>query len=205
MAKWKALGAEVQTKRYRLLQLTKDKELKDVLKALAAARQELARMTLTPPANMDLDEVHRRREAVRQEVEELESTLAQRSSQFAELRRVDRAELGQIARAMPEGGVLLDYAHVRDFNFKAKGKQKKWGPWRYVLFITLAGKVPKPVMVDLGLAQPIDDAIGALRKAVAEVEAGRQPESDEQIREKLTAVRKLVVDPALPHIRDNEH
>ena len=205
LAKWKALGAEVQTERYRLLQLTKDRELEEVLKGLAAARRELARMTLSPPANMDPDQVRRRREAARQEVEELESTLAQRSSQFAELRRVGRAELGQIAGAMPEGGVLLDYAHFQDFNFKAKGKQKQWGPWRYVVFITPAGEVPESVMVDLGLAEPIDDAIGALRKAVAEVEAGQRPESDKQIREKLMAVRKLVVDPALPHIREKEH
>jgi hypothetical protein len=176
-----------------------------LLQELTTARNELAQWTLSPPATMKPEDVQRRLHAAETRVAELESNLAQESSQFAEMRQIGRANLEDIAVAMPAGSVLLDYAKFRDFNFKAKGKETAWGNLRYIVFATAAGKDPRPVTVDLGPAEPIDEAIADLRKIMGWAEKGELPRDDRQIREKLAAVRKLILDPALPHVRNSRH
>lgn len=205
LARWKSLAAEVDTERYRMLRLTKAPKLRDLLQELIAARKELAEITLTPHAKTEPEEHRRRWQAAVNKVADLEARLAEESSEFAELRRIGRVELAEVVDALPEGSVLLDYAYFRDFNFKATGREEVWGDDRYVVFVTPAADVPEPVMVDLGWAGPIDDAIGQVRKAIAEVEGGRKPDDDKAIREKLLELRRLLIDPALPHIADRQH
>ena len=205
LARWKALVAEVQTERQRLLRQTKDPKLRDLIDRYTAARQELAQLTLSPPPRLNPQDVRKRRDAAAMRVAGLESTLAQASSQFAEQRRIGQARLAEIAAAMPAENVLLDYARLHDYDFKAKDENKPWRGWRYVVFITAAGKQPQPVLVDLGPATPIEEAIADFRKAMGKAEKGQRPTDDQEIREKLLAIRKLVIDPAVPHIRDKRH
>ena len=204
LARWKALASEVQTERQRLLRQSKDPKLRELVGQLTAARQELAQLTLSPPPKMKPQDVQHRRDAAETEVGDLESKLAQESSQFANERRIGQTTLAAIAAAMPPDSVLLDYAKFHNFNFKATGKEQPWSDCHYVVFITAAGKQPRLVLVDLGLAQPVDDAIAEFRKALEKVEKGQRPKDDQEIREKLRAIRKLVLDPALPHIRDKQ-
>ncbi len=205
LARWKALATEAQTERQRLLRQSADPTVRNLIGQLTTARQELAQLTLSPPPKMGPEEVRRRQIAAETRVQELESKLAQKSSQFAEQRRIGQAKLVQIAAAMPAQSVLLDYARFHDCNFKPVREEHGWGDSRYVVFITTAGQQPQPVLVDLGPAKPIDDAIADFRKTMGRAEKGQRPTDDQEIREKLLAIRKLVIDPALPHIRDKRH
>ncbi len=205
LARWKALGAEVQTERARLLRESQDPKLQDLVQEVEAARKELAQWTISPPAYARPEEVRKRREAAEAEVERLDSRLAQQSARFAELGRVGRASLADVAAALPADGVLLDYVKIHDFNFKAKGTELRWDAGRYLVFLTAAGEAPQPVLVDLGPAKPIDEKIAELRDALRKIEGEEKPEDDGEVREILTAIRKLIVDPAFPQIREKNH
>jgi CHAT domain-containing protein/Tfp pilus assembly protein PilF len=205
LARWKGLAAEIQTEKSRIMRQGKDPKLQALINELTSARQRLAEYTLSPPVQFKPEDIQTHRDTANQKVAELESKLAQESSQFAEINRIGQAKLADIAAAMPADSILLDYAKFRDFNFKAKGKEKRWGDWRYIIFVTAAGKDPQPIMVDLGPAKPIDEAIADFRNAMGKAEKGEIPKDDKEIREKLAAVRKLIIDPAMPHIKDKRH
>lgn len=164
---------------------------------LSAGRRELARLIFSPPHTTEPGEVQERRTTLQSNLAALEEELASSSAAFATAR--------QIASALPQGAVLLDYVRFRDFTISVDKKDRLLGDWRYVVFVTPAGEAPKPVMVNLGLAKPVDEAIAAVLESIGKVEAGQRPKDDEAIRKRLMALRKLVVDPALPHIRDKDH
>lgn len=205
LVRWKALVAEVQTEEQRLLRQTRNPRLRDWIGQLTTARQELAQLTLSPPPQWKPHEIQQRRDAAETRVAVLESKLAQESSQFAEYYRLGQARLGEVAAALPVGSVLLDYAKIQDFDFKATGTDRCWGDWRYVLFVTAAGETPQPALVDLGPARPIEEAIAACRRVMGQAEQGQRLKDDREIRVPLLALRKLVIDPALAHLRGKQH
>jgi CHAT domain-containing protein/Tfp pilus assembly protein PilF len=205
LARWKALSAEVQTEQYRLLRLAEDAETRKLLEDMESARRELARWTLSPPPTMSFEAVHQRREQSEKKVSDLEDAVARRSVEFAELRRIGSADLAQIAQALPADAVLLDFARFQEFNFKAKGKEKKWGDYRYIVFITpshFALHAPRStdqvLLVDLGPAKPIDAAVAAFRSAIESPDAP-------QIDQPLKVLSKLLLDPILPHVKNRNH
>jgi CHAT domain-containing protein len=200
LARWKALSAEVQTEQYRLLRLAGDAETRNLLADLDSARRDLARWTLSPPAKMGFEQVRLKREEMEQKLAALEDTLAKKSIEFAELRRIGSADLTQIAQALPSDSALLDFARFRQFNFKAKGKEPKWGDYRYIASITHPSSlIPhQSVLVDLGPAKPIDDAVKEFRSAIERPDAL-------PVDQTLKSISKLVIDPMLPHVKDRKH
>jgi CHAT domain-containing protein len=203
LARWKALSAEVQTEQYRLLRATHDAEARKTLEGLDSARRELARWTLSPPANMRFEAVRLKREQSEAKVAELEDALAKKSIEFAELRRIGSADLSQIAQSLPQDAVLLDFARFRQFNFKAKGKEPRWGDYRYIAFITYPSSlIPhQSVLIDLGPAKPIDDAVKSFRSAI------ENPITDHESRitQPLKTLSNLILNRILPHIKGKTH
>jgi CHAT domain-containing protein len=205
LVRWKGLAAEIATQRQRLLRASDDAQTRGLLEELAAAQHKLAEMTLSPPAGKTRTEIQMQRRNAEKSFAELESKLSEKSSQLGELQRLGNADLATVARSLPADSALLDYANFRQFDFQATTAAKQWGDLRYLLFITVTAQPAQPVMVDLGPAKPIDDAIGDFRRALAKIENGQKPDSDEEIRGKLMAVRKLIVDPVMPYVRDKKH
>jgi CHAT domain-containing protein len=213
LARWKALSAEVQTEQYRMLRVVNDTETRRILEQLESARRDLARWTLSPPLKMKPEDIRVRREQKEAKMAELEDALAKKSAEFAELRKLGSADLAQIAQALPENGALLDFACFRQFNFKAKTRQAKWGDYRYILFITpsrstlhASRSTDQVVLVDLGPAKPVDDAVVAFRSAVEPRPYElRITDYESRITQPLKTLSNLVLTPILPHIKDKKH
>jgi CHAT domain-containing protein len=74
-----------------------------------------------------------------------------------------------VARSLPKGSALLEFARIDMFNFKAKGKEKKWQPAHYLAFVLHAGKGDQVGMIDLGDAQTIDKAVARFKKEIADI------------------------------------
>jgi CHAT domain-containing protein/tetratricopeptide (TPR) repeat protein len=208
LARWKALSAEVQTEQYRLLRLAKDAETRKLLDDLESARRELARWTLSPPAKMSFEDVRQRREESEKKVSELEEAVGKRSLEFAELRRIGSADLAQIAQSLPADAVLIDFARFRQCNFKAKGNEPRWGEYRYLAFTTHPSSfIPhQSVLIDLGPARPIDDAVAAFRAAI-ENPTNESPLTNHvsRITKPLKTLSNLVLCPILQHVKGRDH
>jgi CHAT domain-containing protein/tetratricopeptide (TPR) repeat protein len=221
-ARWKGLAAEVQADRFRMLRFSKEPESRRLVEELAVGRRELARLTLSPPIGMTAEELRRAREDTEKRVGELSTVLAERGSGFADLRRAGEVTLDQVAQALPQDGVLVDFAHFFEFNFNAGPNESQYAGFRYVAFITAAGQAAQPVMVDLGPAQPIDAAVYMFRSVLTKAEAGQRPLewdgvlniSDVGIREiadralMVQAIRNLgdlVLKPIWPYVKDKAH
>ena len=207
LARWKALSAEVLTQRARLLAAAPDPGTRSLVSELQSARAAYAQLVLSPPGGLKPEEIARRRAEAEGRVEALEDALAKKSAGFAQIRRIGRADLADVARALPPGAVLLDFARFRTFDFAAKGTENRWGEARYVVFITAAGN-PAARMADLGPAQPIDDAVANFRKAIAggERKKARLSAADEaETRKALSALSRLVIGPVVAHVQGKKH
>jgi len=208
LARWKGLPAEARTSEQRMARLAASPETRRLLGDLAMAREDLSRAALNPPASLKPDDIRRERTSAAKKVADLEARLALACPAFARLHRADEADLARIARALPPRSVLVDFVHFRQVDFAASpgvatsepGKPAI-GEWRYAAFITPAAEVPEPVMVDLGPAEPIDEAIADFRQTMERIEAGRRPAAEKDVREKLEAVGRLVLDPVRPHLK----
>ena len=212
VARWKGLVLETQTHRQRLLQSLRDPQLAQLHQEYIDAREELARLVISPPLTLPLPAIHEKRKATEDRATELESVLARRSREFAELRSIGQVDLTQIAQALPPNATLIDIMLFSKLNYKefdaareAGNLLRVWGGRRYVAFVTPAGQTAEPILIDLGLAEPINQAVADFRLALQRIEAGRIPDNDTEIRQKLMALRRLVLDPMLPFISSASH
>jgi len=71
-----------------------------------------------------------------------------------------------VARALPRGAVLVDFAQIQPFDFQATGKESRWGPAHYLAFVLPAGDPEHVALLDLGDAEPIDGAVAELKAAI---------------------------------------
>ena len=102
----------------RLLRDNSDPRIRELIQQVDVAQKDLTRSMQEPPRNADPADWRRRRESAKSRVAELESALALASISFAELRRVGHASPDDIAAAIPADSALLDYAKIRDIDFK---------------------------------------------------------------------------------------
>ncbi len=98
--------------------------------------------------------------------DELEARLSKQSQAYIVFQKISNADTVTVAKALPPDTVLLEFARVDMFNFKAKGQEEKWQPAHYFVFILHAGKPEHVRFVDLGEAKLIDDHIAKLRRSI---------------------------------------
>jgi CHAT domain-containing protein len=165
---------------------------------LLSVRQSLARLTLSvPKAGQEKQRLEQLAELTRLE-QELAKQLRLSGSKAA---LPEWIELAAVRKALPADAVLIDIAHFRRRDFKARGG-KKWHEARYAAW--LSPKVGQVRLIDLGPAERIDAAIKRLRAAMQEaakhIKADGEEKAEQALRQHLDALSKLVLAPLLPHI-----
>jgi tetratricopeptide (TPR) repeat protein len=172
----------------------------DALRELLDVRRQLARLTLNPPTAAR-EEAHRQRQ---QQLSQREQELVkQLQRQGAAVEDVDPwIELPKLRASLPENAVFIDLARFEVYNFRATGRQKRWGPARYTAWVT-----PRegPVQViDLGEADRIDAAVAKARRALDEaprrLKADGEIEAEKAARQALADLATLVFQPLRRHI-----
>jgi len=135
-------------------------ELMPLLDNLRQARTGLAQLAQSPPRDpkRHKDWV-RRLHAVEADKERLETELAFQSAAF---RRARSLSSQTVADTLPPGTAFVDL--IKLTHLIPSGNQKgRYEPQdRYLAFVLLKGRTP--VVVELGQAQPIEDAVTAWRK-----------------------------------------
>jgi CHAT domain-containing protein/Tfp pilus assembly protein PilF len=172
---------------------------------LLSVREQLARLTFGTASTGQENARSEKIEKLSAQEQELARALRQDGSKAVQAPWV---ELDDLRKGLPADAVLIDVAHFRVLDFKAKPGEKDWGPARYAAWVT-----PKsgPVhLIDLGPADQIDAVILQFRQAMhplkgptglfARLKKHGEEKEEKALREHLDALAKLVLAPLLPHI-----
>jgi CHAT domain-containing protein/Tfp pilus assembly protein PilF len=176
-----------------------DARVGPLTRQLLDVRQQLARLTLNPPARGQEAARQKQREQVAAREEDLARQLRRVGSQA--IQNEAWVELDALRQRLPEGTVFVDLARFDVFHFHARAGEKQWQPAHYVAWM-LPARGPVR-LVDLGSAAPIDAAVQAVRQALeAAPQAIRQagePDAEKQLRPALEALAQKVLHPLLAH------
>ncbi|MCA1815645.1 MAG: tetratricopeptide repeat protein, partial [Acidobacteria bacterium] len=166
-----------------------DPEDQRLLDRLAAARAELARLTIRADET-DANAAARRADRARleTEIDRLEQDVSARSAAFRAASQPVTIE--RVRAALPAGAALVEFAVFRPFRNRARTSAERWGAPRYVAYVLdSSGDVR---WTDLGEAAGVERAVAAMRAAL--VKPGTDPKPAARALDELVMrpVRKLL-------------
>jgi CHAT domain-containing protein len=148
-------------------------EDKRLLDQLADARAKLAKLTVAGPGAGDPDAYAKQISELEDQVEKLEVQIGKKSAAY----RVASTpiELASIQRLIPRDARLIEVVNYQPWDpTKPFVPNTPLAPRHYAAYVVAT--TGDPVMVDLGDAQAIDDAVEKFRKAVADPDNDRASE-----------------------------
>ena len=166
-----------------------DRALFDQLSAVA---QEYSTLTFRGPEKLSTEAYRERMDALAQEQEQLQTELSSRSAALREA--VAPITLDGVRQALPADVVLVEWFRYEPFDPKAI-PSARWGAPRYVAY--LLKHTGEPVVIDLGIAQTIEDHIPAFRTALSD------PASD-YFKEAAGILFEKLIKPLRPHLAQSE-
>lgn len=202
--KRKGVALEAQKRLQEALVYSANEEAVQTFQELSRTRAQLSRLTFGP-GEEGLDAYKRQIAQLEKQKENLETRLARLSQEFAASQKIAKADCAKVAGALQANTALIEFARIREFDFKATGKQRKWLPDRYLSFVLHAGKGNRVEWIDLGPADRIDQAVALLKKEMAshDVQGEKAAESSrklyglvfEPLKKGLGDVKELFISP----------
>jgi CHAT domain-containing protein/Tfp pilus assembly protein PilF len=162
----KGVVLETQRRMQEALLEAGDEEAAKVFGELSLTRTRLAEMTFAGPGKEGAEAYRKRLKELNAQREELESKLSRLSQPYAKARKARKVTPDEVAKVLPKGRVLVDFARIKIFNFEAKGKEEKWLPARYLAFVLRPGQAQDVALLDLGPVEAIDNSLTQLKQAV---------------------------------------
>ena len=173
-----------------------DQKAINTFQELSSVRAQLSKLAFSGPGKAGPEAYKKQIAGLKAKKSKLEARLSQLSQAFAVKQKVSKADSLKVANALPEDTALLEFARIRKYNFKAKGKEKRWLPAHYLAFVIHAGRGDKPGMVDVGDAGKIDKAIAHLKKEIVDSKDIKDFERAKASKE----LYKLVFEPLLKEL-----
>ena len=166
----KGIVLEAQKRFQEALVFADDSEAAQVFQELSRVRARLSRLAFQGPGPEGLEEYRRRMSELEAQRDALEGRLSRLSEAFAAGRLARSADPESVARSLPAGTVLVDFARLPTYDFTMGHDKDRWGPPRYLAFILAAGDGGQVGLVDLGPAAPIEEALTQFKRDVMDVE-----------------------------------
>lgn len=144
------------------------------LRELMALRAQIAEQRLAGAGRESRGILQKRLAGWDTDKERLEKELALQIPEDELERKWASADLGTIARALPDGATLVEFVRFDVYDFTADpalGKPE-WKPARYVAFVLLAGEPNRVQMIELGEAEKIDGEVTTFRTAIISGRSG---------------------------------
>ncbi|MEO0455983.1 MAG: tetratricopeptide repeat protein [Cyanobacteria bacterium P01_A01_bin.114] len=172
----------------RLRQNLSDQD-KPLFDQLQAQRTQLANLLFNPLAQAETDRYRREVDSLKQQINQLENTLAQHSAEFRV--EVEPVTVAAVQAQLPQDAALVEIIRYAPFDFE----HNSWQPLRYAAYVLRADEAEQTV--DLGDADTIDQAVRELRWAV------RAPGL--QIRPVARQLDALIMQPIRAQLGDANH
>jgi tetratricopeptide (TPR) repeat protein len=172
----KGVILEAQRRYQEALVYSDDPEARQLFQELAGVRSQLSGLMFGGPGPQGPEAYRNRIARLEARESELEARLSALSQAFARQKVLSRADSEHVAQGLPQGSVLVDLAKTWTFDFRAHGRKGEWGPDCYLAFILPAGAPDQAGLLNLGQAEPIDQAVAKLKEALADTrDAQGQP------------------------------
>lgn len=159
---------EAQRRYQEALAFSDDPEGLQVFRELAGVRSQLSRLMFEGPDVDKHEEYLRKVNELKLREEALEARLSKLSQTFARQKKIKRADTKQLAQELPLHSVLLDFALIQPFDYQAAGLESPWDDPRYFAFVLPAAAPDRVSLIDLGEAEPIDEAVANLKAAISD-------------------------------------
>ena len=199
--KRKGVILEVQRRFQEALFYADDPETLETFYELSRVRAQLSRLTFAQPDKKNLSTYRKRIDDLKVQKEKLEAKLSRLSQAFALNRKIAKADCEKLSAALPANSVLVEFARVKMFDFKAKNTEK-WKPAHYLAFVLHAGKGENVGMIDLGDANEIEQAVSKLRKGITSMQEKAQKSSKKvynlvfaSLKKEIGAKREIFISP----------
>jgi tetratricopeptide (TPR) repeat protein len=171
----KGVILEAQKRFQEALVYSDNPEAVTTFQELARVRAQLSKLVFAGPGKEGSEAYKQHIAELEQQKEQLEAQLSRLSQAYSVKQKIAKADVAKVVKALPANTVLVEFARVGMFNFKAKGKEEKWHPAHYLAFVLHAGSGEQVAMLDLGEADPIDQAVAVFKKQVSQI-SRRDPE-----------------------------
>ena len=187
-------------------------DLEPELRSLKTLRAQIAQKMMSGPGPEGLEAYRQLLAQWRAEEEKLELSLAGRIPEINLGRRLQEADRQAVAKALPEGMVLVEFIRIDWYDFKAVRSQgqSSWQPAHYLAFVLPPGEPDGVRMFDLGPAAEIDRMISDFRSLItgeAEKPGGRglTKVSEDKVRvEASDELYKKILKPVLQGLGDRK-
>ncbi|MEW6264879.1 MAG: tetratricopeptide repeat protein [Thermodesulfobacteriota bacterium] len=147
-----------------------DPEAVNTFQELAQVRAQLSRLAFGGPGQEGPEAYRKKIDDLEARRIVLEEKLKGLSQRFAQREKIRRADSRLLAQTLPSGTVLLEFARIDLFDFKARGRESQWRPAHYLAFILPAGQGREVGLLDLGPAEDIENLIAEYKKAVTDAQ-----------------------------------
>jgi CHAT domain-containing protein len=146
---------------------------KQLLDDLASARAQLARLTVAGPSATGDDDFAKEIAGLEDQIRKLEIQLGKKNAAYRAASQP--IVLAAVQKAIPRDARLVEIVNFQPWDPKLPySASQVLGPRRYAAFV--AGRTGDPVLIDLGPAAAIDDAVEQFRKAVSDPDNDRATE-----------------------------
>jgi len=194
----KGIVLEAQRRFQEALVYSDDPRAVSTFQRLAKIRSQLSQVTFGGPGKEGSEAYQRKIADLEIKKRDLEEKLNSLSQAYALKKKIERADSRKVAQTLPVKTVLLEFVRINTFNFKAKRKETRWLPPRYLAFVLHSGKGDTVEMVDLGDAGEIDKAIALFKKELGESKGREALKSMETSRR----IHDLVFEPLLKALEE---
>ncbi|MGB5963137.1 MAG: tetratricopeptide repeat protein [Coleofasciculaceae cyanobacterium] len=133
-----------------------------LLDKLATTRSQLANLIFKQPENLPPEQYRQQVGTLKAIADQQEATLSRRSAEFRT--KSQPVTIEAVQQLIPADAALVELVLYQPFNAKATKLAKQWGTPRYVAYIL--NHTGEPQWVDLGEAEPINQAVTAFREAL---------------------------------------
>jgi CHAT domain-containing protein len=159
-----------------------------LLDQLATTRSRLSALIFKQVDNKQHDQYRQQVGTLKAQADELEATLSRRSAFFRKASQPVTIEAVQ--QLIPADAALVELVLYKPFNPKATKPDERWGSPRYVAYVLHSQGEAK--WVDLGEAQPINQAVADFRKALQSDSSDIQPVARALDAKLMQPIRKLL-------------
>jgi CHAT domain-containing protein/Tfp pilus assembly protein PilF len=184
----KGLILDAVTDNLQTLRQNLNPEDQATLDQLATTRSQLAALIFNKPENTPLEQYRQQVATLKAQADQLEDTLFGRSAEFRT--KSQPVTIEALQQLIPADAALVELVLYYPLNPKATKRDETWGNPRYVAYILHSTGEPK--WVDLGEAEPINQAVEDFRKALRSEYSDVQPDARTLDEKLMQPIRKLL-------------
>ncbi len=202
--RWKGAVMEAQGRYIDAFTHSEDPEVRKKFEGLTHIRRELARLQLSGPGKMDIEEYKKRLETLESKKESLEGELSRLSKDFSLEKIMGRADAKTISEVLLKketDSLYFDFAYISSYDFK----ENKFGEPRYLAFILLPAQEPVIKLIELPDTEGLEDHIRVYLREMNRAKMIGELPRREVLKVEAKAIYELLIKPIESYIKGKKH